>query len=174
MRITTGDTYKKKRAAKKCVSYGCPRDGGSKGKARFCYKHKRDYQRETNPHRYYLDHLKQNAQRRGIKCDLTLYQFTIFCEKGNYLELKSKSRGDFTIDRINPNKGYTEGNLQMLSRANNTRKMWVDLKIRLGSYPTKEELIELYEGRTLEELLAYMEIIETESNSDEVLDKLPF
>lgn len=115
---------------------------------RFCFKHKREWQKINNPLRYWFDVLKQNAKRRGKNFELELSDFKDFCDLTNYIELKGrKEAGNYTIDRRNDKLGYIKGNIYLLTLGQNSRKHWIDVKLAHGKYPTDEELEELYGGR---------------------------
>lgn len=74
------------------------------------------------PESYYYDKLKSNARRRGCFFDLTLDQFKNFCEETGYLKKKGRRSQSYHIDRIDIKKGYTEGNLQILTNLENVMK----------------------------------------------------
>lgn len=147
LQLISEPQYSIRRKAKKCVVCFCQNSAGNKGKFRFCYKHHRQHQKINNPLRYWFDVLRQNARRRNIFFGLVIGEFKEFCEETHYLELKGKSAGDCTIDRIRNELGYVKGNLQILTLSQNSRKYWIDLKLRFGYYPTDEELKEFYGGK---------------------------
>ena len=107
-----------------CQAHGCKES--PKSKHRFCAKHAHRYYKEQHPIRYTYQGLKCNARRRGHKFTLTLEQFEKFCKENNYMELKGRTASSASIDRIDPSKGYEEGNLQVLSVAENSAKMHTD------------------------------------------------
>jgi len=78
--------------------------------------------RENNPVRYCYQTLKDNSKGRGIKFDLTFEEFEQFCIKTDYLAGKGKTKTSYSIDRIESNKGYTKGNIQVLSLSENSSK----------------------------------------------------
>lgn len=125
-----------------CIISKCRKHSG-KGYS-ICFKHKREKQKLDNPLRYWFDVWRQNARSRGIEFSVTIEYFKKFCDETGYLEKKGQGREGLTIDRKDYTKGYVEGNLQVLTKSQNSRKMWVDAKISRGHYPTKEELEELY------------------------------
>lgn len=95
-------------------------------KKRFCHRHHAQNQKETNLLGHTYSCLKQNAKRRGKEFNLTIEEFSAFCSETNYLELKGKTKNSASIDRIDPNKGYEVGNLQVLSIQANSAKQWTD------------------------------------------------
>ena len=92
------------------------------GRKKFC---KRCYSREykkKNPIKTCFYNLKSNSKRRGKYFDLTLEQFTNFCHKTEYHIKKGKTVDSYSIDRIDPEKGYTITNIQILTLGDNSRK----------------------------------------------------
>lgn len=88
----------------------------------YCSKHKHKKRKQDDPLGYYYDNLKQNARRRQKLFTLTKEQFGKFCEETGYLEKKGKGAGKYHIDRINPELGYSEGNIQILECMDNINK----------------------------------------------------
>ena len=78
--------------------------------------------REHSPLKAAFATLRNNAKRRGIEFTLSLPDFALFCEQTNYLALKGLGPDDMTIDRINNYKGYEAGNIQMLTRRENSKQ----------------------------------------------------
>lgn len=78
--------------------------------------------RANNPEMACYKALKCNAKRRGKDFKLSFNQFKIFCRKTDYLAGKGRSKESFTIDRINNDKGYTMGNIRLLSKTENCSK----------------------------------------------------
>tara|TARA_Y100000034_G_scaffold29728_1_gene36129 strand:+ start:10756 stop:11262 length:507 start_codon:yes stop_codon:yes gene_type:complete len=168
MDFVSGSEYLQRKAAGLCVVKRCKNKAGKRFKV--CYKHHRQRQKEQNPSRYYFDHLRNNAKNRGIEFHLTIEEFRKFCAETDYLDYKGKKAGNLTVDRKNPKKGYSYNNIQVLTLSQNSRKYWIDLKIRFGRYPTKEELEELYGGST--ELVD--EILESYEEEETPDDEVPF
>jgi len=79
-------------------------------------------QRESNPVKAAFYDLRTNAKRREIFFDLTFEQFEKFCIETTYMVGKGKTANSYSVDRIEETKGYTEGNLQVLTLAENTKK----------------------------------------------------
>lgn len=107
-----------------CVAHRCKNKKADRD--RFCHKHRKRYQKETNPISYHYNMLRSNARRRGKEFTITKEDFAEFCEETNYLELKGKSKDSASIDRIDPSKGYIKGNLQILTLGQNSAKRWED------------------------------------------------
>jgi hypothetical protein len=91
-----------------------------------CFKHYRQLIRQENPLKYAYQTLKDNAKRRGKEFSLTLEQFEKFAVKTAYMHRKGRGRFSYTIDRIDPDKGYTPDNIQVLTNSDNVRKMHID------------------------------------------------
>ena len=89
---------------------------------RFCHKHHKRFQKESNPTVYVFGALKQNARRRGKAFTLTIEQFKDFCTRTGYLRLRGKTGKSASIDRIDPSRGYTADNIQILSLSANSKK----------------------------------------------------
>ena len=66
--------------------------------------------------------LKSNAKRRGIPFTISFDYFKKFCYKTDYIAGKGRRSDGFSIDRINNDKGYIPGNLQVLSFIDNCKK----------------------------------------------------
>lgn len=82
--------------------------------------------RILHPLKHAFYDLRTNAKRRGISFDLTFDQFKKFAIKTEYVYGRGKSKDSFHIDRINPNKGYTTDNIQVLSNELNQLKKYLD------------------------------------------------
>ncbi len=109
-----------------CVAYRCNNKRSKKD--RFCPKHSKRYQKYKNPFKYTFHQKKNRAIERGIAWKLSLAEFIEFCEETNYMEKKGKTKTSASIDRIDPNKGYEKGNLQILSLSDNSKKKYTDLE----------------------------------------------
>lgn len=110
----------------KCITSHCR---GPKQRGNYCYKCVRSKDKERDPVLYTLGILRRNARRRSVYFDLSIEYFRKFCEETKYIELKGKKGFSLSIDRIDPSKGYIEGNIQVLSLAGNSRKRFVDYYI---------------------------------------------
>lgn len=103
-----------------CVTPGCRNSARPRGaKCSTCQAH-------VNPARYAYRHLKANAKRRGKPFDLTLEQFTEFAQRTEYLTRRGRTASSYHIDRINPEKGYTADNIQVLTNRENVLKQRVE------------------------------------------------
>lgn len=170
LRISQEPLYSQKKKQGICVVSQCQKKHG-KGFL-MCYKHVRQNQKYNNPLRYWFDVLRQNARSRKIDFKLTIEQFKIFCEKTGYLELKGKGANDLSIDRRDNSRGYEFDNIRVLTLAQNSRKRWIDEKIRFGGYLTPEERAEFYGDFDPLEALPPIEN-KTENNGDDY-EEFPF
>jgi len=66
--------------------------------------------------------LRYNATRRRKPFTITFADFEKFCYEFNYMAGKGRSRTSFTVDCIINAFGYVPGNIQSLSRSDNSRK----------------------------------------------------
>lgn len=83
--------------------------------------------RENNPVKYAYNNLKGSAKRRGLEFTLTFEQFEEFAVRTEYIQNKGKKRDSYTIDRINPLKGYIIENIRILPLSvNSSRKKVLD------------------------------------------------
>lgn len=107
-----------------CKAYRC----GNKRTAKdpLCSKHRHRYNKENNPLAYAYNTLKSNARRRGKPFTISREYFETFCKEHDYLARKGKSADSASIDCKIPHLGYVEGNLQVLSLSNNSKKMHAD------------------------------------------------
>ena len=87
-----------------------------------CYACRNRQYRLNNPMRAAYQNLKDNAKRRGHDFDLTFEQFTQFAIKTDYIIKKGKQVDSYSIDRKENDKGYTIGNIQILTLSENSRK----------------------------------------------------
>lgn len=107
-----------------CVAYRCTNK--HKPKDKYCAKHRKRKEKETNLVGVTFWNLKSNAKRRNKDFNLTLDEFKIFCERTNYLKLKGRVKNKASIDRIDPNKGYSLDNINILTVSENSKKRYTD------------------------------------------------
>lgn len=149
MRVVSEPEFSRRHRLCLCVAAFC--ENKTRKRETLCAKCTKRKQKNNNPLAYHFNALKGNARRRGKFFSLTLSEFKLFCDKTNYLQLKGSVGNKFSIDRIDPDKGYSIDNIQMLTLADNTRKQWIDNKIKFGSYhPTEEEISQYYSSQCQE------------------------
>lgn len=110
-----------------CIAWACKnkiRDG-----RKFCFKCLHKIAKERDPVAYQFQVLKSNAKRRGHECTLTVEEFRRFCDITGYITIKGKYSGCAHVDRIDPRKGYSADNIQIMESSSNCRKRWVDEKL---------------------------------------------
>jgi len=137
----------------KCQVKGCrngarkhKKKGGEISYGKICWTHQGKQQKIENPVRYYYDILRSNAKRRKKKFTLTVCYFKLFCLVSGYLDKKGIKGNDFNIDRIDPNKGYEAGNIQLMTNAQNLKKRWADDMIaKKNGMPTTEKEFKEYD-----------------------------
>lgn len=91
--------------------------------------------KQNHPVRYAWHALRSNARRRKKEwetrhgcptsrydVELTFDEFKQFCYKTKLLVGRGRSIYAYHIDRIDVNKGYTTGNIQVLTNAQNVKK----------------------------------------------------
>lgn len=105
-----------------CKAYRCGKKR-LKGK-KYCSRHMHMYRKWKDPiaHTYYL--LMGNAKRRGKVFTISLEYFRKWCKENDYIKKKGRMKKSLTIDRIDNEKGYEEGNLQLLTNSANISKYW--------------------------------------------------
>lgn len=110
-----------KLAKGKCiVAFCCGHRGGDSA---YCHKHKKQRDRIKYPECNIYEHIKLSAKRRGIEFSITLEYFKKWCKDSGFIEKKrSANRKTWSVDRIDNDKGYIEGNLQVLRVGENASK----------------------------------------------------
>ena len=126
MEIVSNPELKKKKGL--CLVKNCGKAAADKQV--YCHKHKGQNYREKYPFKYAYQELKKRALRRGKIFKLSFEYFVNFCKKNKYLEKKGINKDDYSIDRIKDEFGYIEGNIQILTVSGNSRKQWVDKRLR--------------------------------------------
>ena len=84
--------------------------------------------RNNNPQKYSYNTLKNNAKRRDIDFKLTFEEFKQFCFECELINQRGRSKNSYHIDRIDENRGYEVGNLQMLTNIENVKKYYSQKK----------------------------------------------
>lgn len=87
-----------------------------------CHRCRKKKWAENNPMKYTYANLRTNAKRRKKPFEITFDQFKRFVVQTEYMYGKGKTRKALTIDRIEEEKGYVDGNLQVLENETNIRK----------------------------------------------------
>lgn len=87
-----------------------------------CPMCRKRHERETNPARYVFNTLKSNARRRKKDFEISFEYFLSLCAESGYLEGRGQTSTSLSIDRINNYLGYVEGNLRVITVAENSGK----------------------------------------------------
>lgn len=87
-----------------------------------CYTCKSKLWREKNPIAYVYNNLKKSAKKRKYDFTITLKYFTKLVIKEKLMENRGRSAESFTVDRIKNHLGYIPGNLQIMTKSDNTKK----------------------------------------------------
>lgn len=118
-----------------CISYGCSNKIVKGSGKSMCAKHYHRQRKERDPCGYTYHALKSNAKRRGKVFTITMEYFRDWCAETGYIELKGRFAWMYSIDRIEPEKGYEPGNLQMIKVGDNVRKRYVEYFQRQNEVP---------------------------------------
>jgi hypothetical protein len=131
-----------------CIVVGCgnyaEKDKRRKKRNLLCGKHRYEQQVNRSPIKCAYRHLKSGAKRRGKLFTITYEYFEQWCKETNYIELKGRKAGYYTVDRINDTRGYEPGNLQIMEHNMNIKKQYIDkwLMQKYGSgggFTTRQE-----------------------------------
>lgn len=93
-----------------------------KTKRRTCNKCRSRLYRTNNPIKDAYRQLRGSAKKRDIQFTIEYKEFELLVAKTNYIGNKGIHRGNLHIDRINPELGYSVGNLQVLECSENIAK----------------------------------------------------
>jgi hypothetical protein len=106
-----------------CCVDGCNKKRATRG--RYCWHHRYERSKETDPIGVAYYKLRANALRRGKPFEITRQDFAEFCVKTPYMVGKGRHADSYHVDRIDESKGYVKGNLQILTNRENVRKYGV-------------------------------------------------
>lgn len=81
---------------------------------------------------------KRNTRKRGIPNEVTIHQYTVFGIETGYFYLLSIGI-DVTIDRKISTEPYRIGNMQLLTRADNSRKARNEIAYGMRKYVKKQD-----------------------------------
>lgn len=111
-----------------CTTAYC-RNRAAYGKGGLCHKCYQRRWKKNNPFKYYFNIARQNAKRRCIPFNLTFEQWkAIWLESGHWedkMEAESINENTWTMDRVDPNKGYEPGNVEIIELWRNVYK-WME------------------------------------------------
>lgn len=96
-----------------------------------CGKHRIRLWRKRNPTRNAFNQVRSKARQRKIEFDLSFDDFKVLCEESGYVEGKGRRSECLSLDRQDPDKGYTVENIEVITYGENCSKgayeRWVDL-----------------------------------------------
>lgn len=132
-----------------CIAEECGNVVYQKGRvvSRYCTKHRAIRQRANDPAAAYYADIRHHAKERGIECTLTLAEWRVWQEQVGFFRGRAGDRAErLSVDRIDPNRGYSLDNIQPLTVAENARKAvaergrrWVErMERRYGVRVTEE------------------------------------
>lgn len=120
---------------------GCGRAiklSAKEGRRKLCRACRMRAWRRAHPVKAAYDNWRTNTARRGIPNDVTIMEFARFCVRTGYIYLRSIGV-DMTIDRPDSTRGYTIGNMQLLTRAANSRKQGKEISYALAKAGAKQD-----------------------------------
>ena len=99
---------------------------------------------EDNPVKFLYNVLKGHARGRGIEFSLSFAHYREVVVSTDYINKRGPGPEDLTIDRIIPELGYTDGNIQVLTKRENVIKRNKDKEIwrpqRFTSYEQAKQI----------------------------------
>lgn len=113
---------KRKKNPNKCRTKYCRGRVSKLTHSPWCPKCKTRRYKEKHPLKYSYYKLKFRALERGITFNLTFAQYEEFAISTGYASERGKTKFSLSIDRIEVDKGYEVGNLQVLTLSENTHK----------------------------------------------------
>lgn len=122
--------FKKEPKAHLCKARGCIKPvslvrlkNGKLHERNICDRCRRRRWRVNNPFRYIHSELKKSAKRRGIYFDIHIGAFIEFCLDNNlYRDSYKFTSESLTVDRVDPDLGYTMDNIQVITQRQNIIK----------------------------------------------------
>lgn len=103
----------------KC-KHGCGKESAKN--RRECNKCKSANWRKKNPILAIWFEIKRSAKRRNLDFNLEYNWFSDFVNNSPLLEIRGRSAESYSIDRKENDKGYIMGNLQVISKSENSKK----------------------------------------------------
>jgi hypothetical protein len=114
----------------RCAVHGCrSRVASGTSNGRLCRRCREHRYKALHPYTYHLNKLRNNARRRGIAFDLTLEEFTMFCDLTGYMAAHGRFADDLSIDRIRDSEGYVLDNIRAITVSENRRKQAITQKL---------------------------------------------
>ena len=99
---------------------------------KLCSKHNMQLWRARNPTRNAYNNVRGKAKQRKVEFTLTFEEFCSIDEATGYVSAKGQDMDSLTLDRIDPNQGYSFENIRVITLSENSRKgcyeKWVTTK----------------------------------------------
>src|ERR1044072_987878 len=92
------------------------------------WKRERKAKKRKNPFLYWSGINRPNANRRAIKNNTGKFWYVSFehyvwiCDTTGYLALKGRGKYDASLDCIEDEKGYVDGNIRVITVSDNSKK----------------------------------------------------
>jgi hypothetical protein len=92
------------------------------------WKREREAKKRNNPYLYWYGVNRRNANRRAIKNNTGKFWYVSFehyvwiCDTTGYLALKGRGKYDASLDCIEDEKGYVDGNIRVITVSDNSKK----------------------------------------------------
>ena len=107
---------------KLCIVKGC-RNAAAHHKAGLCHRHHQTRFRMRHARSGLYASLRDHAKQRGLEFRLGYDYFRGMVDALAYHDRGAETRGEVpTFDRIDPTKGYVEGNLRIITLSDNAAK----------------------------------------------------
>lgn len=97
-----------------------------------CHACRKAEWKKNNPIRAAYCNLRTNAKRRGKEFTITFEEFEKWCEETQYMFGKGRTATSYTIDRIDPERGYSIDNIRVLTNSENVRRHQKYLRYEMG------------------------------------------
>lgn len=123
--------HAKKKKAKvypcKCSVKFCRRRVQKADHSDKCPRHRAEAFKAAHPLNYHFNKLKYRAIERGHEFKLTFTKYESVCvEAGWVTEHRGKTKFSLSIDRVRHTEGYHDGNVEVMTLSENSRKGYVE------------------------------------------------
>lgn len=139
----TGKTADRKKKQGLCLVVGCKNKRYAKKRYLICITCNSRNVSSKRPEARTYRNLKSNAKHRRKHFSLTFDEFKEFCAETNYMELKGRSADAMTIDCIVAELGYRKGNIQIMTKRDNSSKGTKFVEYPIGDLPKKQIIEEI-------------------------------
>lgn len=125
--------FSKKKRAGKCLTPHCRK--AARVQRNYCNTcRSRAY---DNPLRRLFWNLKASAKRRGKQFSLAFEEFASAALASGYFGRSGRHAECLHVDRVDPLRGYEDGNIRFISCSENSRKAYLDKKV-LSAFTAQE------------------------------------